>query len=714
MHKTVSLDFETPYDSDFSVKDLGNWHYARDPRCVPYLVSVCDGSESWAGHPNDFRFESLAGHTLVSHHAAFDEEIALASKENGLFEVPGLNPLHMPDWHCTMDMSRYLWNVGSLHDACKAGLGIEVDKSIRDRAKGKSVDDMRREGWYDKMLEYARLDAQYCWQLWDKHAASWPAIERRLSQLTREQGRYGVAIDIPALDKGVEILNTVIFNATNNLPWVQRGRKPGSPIGIAEDCKLAGIPQRPVKVREGEEAYDEWEEKYAGNYPFVMSLRNLRRGEKMLATLETIKKRLRPDGTAFFSLRYCGAHSRRWSGSGGWNLQNPNKEPLFINAANSFVYDKKKVAQLAKEFKEKKEDVAVGVLESGYTFVDLRGLIIARPGKVLCPVDLAQIEPRVLNWLAGNWSLLKKISEGMGIYEGFARESLDWKGGKLKDEDPKLYALSKADVLGLGFGAAWEKFITVAWTMAQVDITEGDEEFAVQYSVDNKIHQRYKMDKIYVYLSAPETADVKRHALGTEMPSCEPCCFIIKKKFKNKEPIDVMVGVGVYGMRSRITVEQFRRANKEFCCRLWKELDLAFKASEGGDFSMELPNGDKMIYRDVRKGRQKKIDPDTGEEYEMNSYSALIGGKRKSTHGSKLCENSTQATARHAFAERLLELHKPEEGRFVLFTAHDEAIPEVDPDTDPREIEKIMSVCPEWLAGCPIAAEAKISKRYLK
>jgi hypothetical protein len=711
LKKVISLDFETPYNTDFSVKDLSNWHYARDPRCIPYMVSVCDGTENWAGHPSEFNFGSLEGHTLVSHHAAFDEEIALAAKERALFEVPGLNPARMPHWMCSLDMSRYLWNVGSLADACKMGLGIDVDKGVRDRAKGKTVEDMKREGWYDDMLRYARLDAQYCWQLWDKHSKNWPDIERRLSQWTREAGRYGVAIDTPALEEGISILKQVVFKAKNNFPWVLRGFKPGSPIGIAEECKLAGIPQRPVKAHEGEEAYDEWEQKFADKHPFVMSLRNLRRGEKMLATLETIQQRLRPDGTAFFSLKYCGAHTRRWSGDGGWNLQNPNREPLFLKDLG-FVYDKKQVAALAEAFSNRAVDVAVGELETGHTFIDLRGLIVARPGKVLCPVDLAQIEPRVGNYLAANWKLLEKIAKGMGIYEAFARDSLDWKGGELKKENKKLYALAKADVLGLQFGAAWEKFITVAWTMAQVDLTEGDAEFAVQYSVDHKIHKRTRVGDAWVYLSAPEGIKALIH--NPEIPPSGPvedCCFITKKK---KDGL-VVVAVGVYGMRSRITVEQFRQSNAEFCVRVWRELDAAFRDSVGDDLTVEAPNGDKLVYRDVRKGKQTRVDADTGEEYEMNSYSCMVGKKRIHTHGSKIFENLVQMTARHVFAERQMALHDPENGVFVLFTAHDEAIPECDDlNTDPRKIEAIMSLAPVWMPGLPVAAEAKLSKRYLK
>ena len=41
---------------------------------------------------------------------------------------------------------------------------------------------------------------------------------------------------------------------------------------------------------------------------------------------------------------------------------------------------------------------------------------------------------------------------------------LRWDGddGKLKDENPKMYAFAKARVLALGYGAGWAKFIMMA------------------------------------------------------------------------------------------------------------------------------------------------------------------------------------------------------------------------------------------------------------
>jgi DNA polymerase len=91
------------------------------------------------------------------------------------------------------------------------------------------------------------------------------------------------------------------------------------------------------------------------------------------------------------------------------------------------------------------------------------------------------------------------------------------------------------------------------------------------------------------------------------------------------------------------------------------------------------------------------------------------GGPRYSFYGGKLVENYTQATARDVFAGGLLRV---EEGGFqILFHVHDELIVEVpiaDAEEARVEIEQLMSVCPDWLDGCPLGAEAVIADHYLK
>ena len=48
---------------------------------------------------------------------------------------------------------------------------------------------------------------------------------------------------------------------------------------------------------------------------------------------------------------------------------------------------------------------------------------------------------------------------------------MGWTGGKLKEEDPGLYALAKARVLGLGFGCGKVRFRDLAKSMVGIELT---------------------------------------------------------------------------------------------------------------------------------------------------------------------------------------------------------------------------------------------------
>lgn len=108
--------------------------------------------------------------------------------------------------------------------------------------------------------------------------------------------------------------------------------------------------------------------------------------------------------------------------------------------------------------------------------LDLRHCLTPSPGNKFVIADFSQIEPRCLLWLVDDWETLGLVKKGYSIYEAYARKNLGWTGGDLKesaktDHDAKnLYKTAKAAVLGAGYGCGAEKFITVAKTMADLDI----------------------------------------------------------------------------------------------------------------------------------------------------------------------------------------------------------------------------------------------------
>src|SRR5262249_28005065 len=130
-------------------------------------------------------------------------------------------------------------------------------------------------------------------------------------------------------------------------------------------------------------------------------------------------------GRMSYNLRYFGAHTGRFAGSEGLNLQNLRKKD--------------------------------------FHGMSLRSLLIPAPGKKLIVVDLAQIEPRCLAWLCGDSRLLGLMREGWSYYEAQAKAWNRWDGtkGTLKPNCREVYEAIKRLSLGAGYGMGAARFRAV-------------------------------------------------------------------------------------------------------------------------------------------------------------------------------------------------------------------------------------------------------------
>ena len=315
-----------------------------------------------------------------------------------------------------------------------------------------------------------------------------------------------------------------------------------------------------------------------------------------------------------------------------------------------------------------------------YHAIDIRGMIVAPPGHLIASVDLSQIEPRVLNYLAGNHKLLEEVRKGYAIYEAHARETMGWTGGPLKKENPKLYSLAKARVLGLGYECGWDKFITVAMTLAGVDITEGDEAVALEKSMDGVIHR----------------ADEKGNP--------KPPYVLVNRRGKKVKSL-------VRGARSRQIVQDFRSTNP-LVRNLWDSLQRDIESQVGDDLTLELPSGRALVYRQITQTQRTVVDIETGEPYRRTEYKALVEGERVAIYGGLLTENLVQAVARDVFSYNLIRLVRA--GIRVLWTIHDEAVCLVRSAEEGEQARQIMAHTPPWLAGCPVDSELTLSDRFRK
>lgn len=668
----TALDFETYYNKKegLGIKQQGMAGYVRDQRFDAYFVSVYDGETAWAGHRSRFNWDALDGQVLLSHNAAFDSLVYKELVKRG--QAPQLN---IPEWHCTANLSTYICSRRDLGRAAEYLFGVHLDKDVRGDADGKTWEMLTKEDGGVSMTEYAKKDAIYCWRIWNEYSHLWPARERRISELTIRQCRRGAQIDLAKLEQFYSVACKMLVQAESVLPWMKEGKKPTSPPAVAEQCRRVGISPPPVKKHDGEEAYDLWAATYAPKYPWVKAYTDYRVINKFITTLETIKTRLYEDGCFPFDLLYFGAHTGRWSGSGGFNMQNMRKEPLYCDSDGWLVTDTPRLMDINSHlarFGIPPEWIACAL--------DVRALFTARPGRQMIISDLSQIEPRVLAWLVGDKTMLEMMAKGQSPYEAHARATMNWTGGELKKENKDLYALAKARVLGLGYGCGWEKFITVAYDMAGIDITADDP--AEVHAVNDEGQLCYNMD-------------------GTPR---------------------MVSGVGY---NSKRIVKEYREQNPLIASNdpenpgIWKQLDQAFKDSVGGDFSITLPSGRVLNYRNVKCERKAVPDPENPARFIFKRcFTADVFDPkmnkvvRENLYGGKLTENLVQATARDIFAEHLLALD--DNHIDPLWNVHDEAVTEADKSVTANDVRQIMSKAPEWMPGLPVDAEANVVPHYRK
>lgn len=149
-------------------------------------------------------------------------------------------------------------------------------------------------------------------------------------------------------------------------------------------------------------------------------------------------------------------------------------------------------------------------------------------------------------------------------------------------------------------------------------------------------------------------------------------------------------------------VEKFRA--RPFIPKLWRKLENAMRMRGGQDFTMELPSGREMRYRDVR------------------NYAGLTAGiprmgkmMRLGFWGGTLVENLVQATSRDIFMDGVLRLHQA--GLPPILRVHDEAVcllDEATAESDLKRMISILSTSPSWMQDLPVGAAGHLCKEYSK
>lgn len=292
---------------------------------------------------------------------------------------------------------------------------------------------------------------------------------------------------------------------------------------------------------------------------------------------------------------------------------------------------------------------------------ELRLSIMAPPGHVLCVADSSQIEARTNAWLWGQEDLLDAFRRGEDIYSLFASENIY--GRTITKADKEERHVGKTAVLGLGFQMGPPKFRN---TLAR---GVGGPAVFIEEGMARQIVNAY------------------RRRFYKIVQGWQKCEQIIE---------DMAVG---------------RRG--EYKCLRWEKE------------AIWLPNGMRLKYPNLRRNR------DGDWVYDRKGVAIKI-------YGGLLCENIVQALARIIVAAD--QLLKISERYPVVMTTHDEVVACVPRGrTDPesfalekpehhkalgrlrgpaaecmRLMHRIMTTPPAWCADIPLAAEGGWAGNYSK
>lgn len=318
----------------------------------------------------------------------------------------------------------------------------------------------------------------------------------------------------------------------------------------------------------------------------------------------------------------------------------------------------------------------------------IRGCIVAPPGRKLVVADLANIEGRVLAWLAGEeWKLqaFRDFDAGHGpdLYKlAYARSFGVAPDAVTKDQRQ----IGKVQELALGYEGGVGAFLT----------------FAAAYGIDLEAMGEQAIAGI-----PPRILEEARGALEWTKASKRPTfglsdrAWLVCDSFKRAWRYGHPAIASFWKDLQEAAVLAVLRPGTTFGCRKLK------LRRDGAWLRIRLPSGRSLCYPAPRVDDAGKLSY-TGTNQYTRKWSRLL------TYGGKLAENATQAVARDVLARSMPAVEAA--GYKIVLSEHDEILTEV-PDRDAfsvGQLAALMSAAPPWAEGLPLAAAGFEAYRYRK
>ena len=411
----LTLDFETYYDSKFSLKKMTTMEYVADERFKVWGVGLKFEAEptQWHGPEDldvlhDIDWENTA---LLCQNTLFDGYI--------LYQKFGIKPAYYLD---TAAMSRGLDPLASASLKDIAVRFFPEDESMR-----KGEDLVNAKGIVDLPPDIEAQIASYCIQDVELtyaiyNSMEFPATELDIIHITTEM----FCVPKLILDKDTvhkflasEKANTAAKLEASGLTRTLLASNQKFAAWLEEQGLTVPL-KKSVSTGKDIPAFSKNDVQWKAftlknpdlNHIFqareaVKSRISETRAERFLAAAHA-------DGTFAVPLRYYAAHTGRFGGTDKINLQNLPRKSI------------------------------------------LRKALLAPDDYYVYVADLSNIESRMLAWFAGQDDLLAQYAAGEDIYCNFASGIYDKPINK--DDNPTERFVGKTAILGLGYGMGAQKF----------------------------------------------------------------------------------------------------------------------------------------------------------------------------------------------------------------------------------------------------------------
>ena len=419
----VTLDFETYYSREYSLSKMTTEEYVRDSRfeVIGVGVKVNNAETEWASGTHKQIHDYLHGFDwansmLLAHNTMFDGSIL-----SWRFDI---HPKALAD---TMHMARALHGVET-SAALKAvaeryGVGVKGNEVVRAMGKQRKDFSPHELSTYG---DYCVNDVDLTFKLFTRMAKKFPRKELRLIDLTLRM------FTEPTLDLNLGLLEMHLENVKYRKDQLMVEADITDKKDLMSNQKFAAIleslgvvPPTKESPTTGKETYAfaKNDEAFKGllehDNDKVQALVAARLGTK--STLEETRTQRFIDiskrGLLPVPVRYYAAHTGRWGGDDKINLQNlPSRGP---NAKA------------------------------------LKKAIIAPEGHTIVEADSAQIEARVLAWLAEQDDLVSAFTNKEDVYKKMASSIY---GVSVDDVSKDQRFVGKTTILGAGYGMGALKF----------------------------------------------------------------------------------------------------------------------------------------------------------------------------------------------------------------------------------------------------------------